>query len=98
MRELVNTPIRVTEIQPGKKDSIPHVREYLSDAHQGMVETEFSIVRYRGDISAAKQVYQGLQPRECPFFTNELLFTPKFSHSRGHRRRDCMGSSTPTSR
>lgn len=59
-RELVNTPIRVTEIQPGAYlVTVPLKRLIFSE---GMVETEFSIVRYRGDNNAAAKVYEGLQP------------------------------------
>ncbi len=42
-------------------DLLPHhIR--VSAVHPGMVETEFSIVRYDGDEERAKKVYEGLVP------------------------------------
>lgn len=42
--DLVDTPIRVTNIKPG------------------MVETNFSVVRFRGNKQAADDFYKGIKP------------------------------------
>jgi len=55
-RELVATPIRVTQILPG------------------MVETEFSIVRFRGDKAAADKVYKGLTPLTGEDIAEEIVW------------------------
>lgn len=55
-KELINTKIRVMEIQPG------------------MVETEFSLVRYHGDKAAADDVYTGTEPLTAEDIAELIVF------------------------
>jgi serine 3-dehydrogenase len=54
--DLVNTPIRVSTVDPG------------------MVDTEFSIVRFHGDTERAKKVYDGLTPLTGDDIAEAVLF------------------------
>jgi len=42
-------------------EMLPHNIK-VSSVNPGMVETEFSIVRFHGDEDRAKKVYEGIQP------------------------------------
>ena len=53
--DLVDTPLRVTNVKPG------------------MVETNFTVVRYRGDKQAADNFYKGIRP-----LTAEVLVMPTY--------------------
>ncbi len=55
-QDLIGTPLRVTEIEPG------------------LVETEFSIVRFHGDRDRAEKVYQDLTPLTGEDIADLVLF------------------------
>jgi 3-hydroxy acid dehydrogenase / malonic semialdehyde reductase len=55
--DVVHTPIRITNIQPG------------------MVETNFSLVRFHGDEDKASKVYDGIQALTAEDIANVVLYT-----------------------
>ncbi len=46
----------------------------VSSVDPGMVETEFSIVRFKGDIERAKNVYKGFKPLTAEDIADTILF------------------------
>jgi NADP-dependent 3-hydroxy acid dehydrogenase YdfG len=46
----------------------------VSGIHPGLVETKFSLVRFKGDAEKAKKVYEGLNPLKAEDIAEILLF------------------------
>lgn len=46
----------------------------VTGVHPGMVETEFSLVRFKGDAQRAKQTYIGLQPLTAEDIANTIAW------------------------
>jgi NADP-dependent 3-hydroxy acid dehydrogenase YdfG len=47
----------------------------VTGIHPGLVDTEFSLVRFKGDVERAKNVYKGMQPLKAQDIADLILFT-----------------------
>lgn len=47
----------------------------VTSINPGMVETEFSLVRFKGNVERSAQVYQGLDPLKAKDIADIILFT-----------------------
>jgi len=54
-------------------DLLPH-RIKVTGIHPGLVETEFSLVRFKGDADRAKKTYEGMKPLTGEDIADLILF------------------------
>jgi len=47
----------------------------VTGIHPGLVDTEFSLVRFKGETERAKNVYKGMQPLKAQDIADLILFT-----------------------
>jgi 3-hydroxy acid dehydrogenase / malonic semialdehyde reductase len=63
--DALTTAMRIDLIKEGIK---------VSGIHPGLVETEFSMVRFKGDAARAKKVYEGIHPLRAEDIAEIILF------------------------
>lgn len=64
----------VDAITKGMRLDLLHHNIKVSTVDPGMAETEFSIVRFHGDIDKAKKVYEGFEPLHAEDIADCILF------------------------
>lgn len=64
----------VRAISEGMREDLAQYNIKVSSLNPGMVETEFSIVRFKGDEDKAKQVYNGFKPLSSNDIADTLLY------------------------
>jgi len=68
------TKAAVRAISEGLKQDLLGTPIRVTSVDPGMVETEFSHVRFHGDTARAKQVYQGLTPLTADDVADVIFF------------------------
>ncbi|MCS7062306.1 MAG: SDR family NAD(P)-dependent oxidoreductase [Anaerolineae bacterium] len=68
------TKAAVKSITEGLKMDLLGTPVRVTSVDPGLVETEFSIVRFHGDVERAKKVYEGLRPLSANDVADVVLF------------------------
>lgn len=64
----------VHQFSQNLKADLVGTRVRVTDVQPGMVETDFSLVRFRGDAERARKVYEGMQPLSAADIADIVMF------------------------
>jgi 3-hydroxy acid dehydrogenase/malonic semialdehyde reductase len=64
----------VHQFSQNLKADLAGTRVRVTDVQPGMVETDFSVVRFKGDAERARKVYEGMQPLAPADIADIVLF------------------------